>query len=160
MERSLTLASSTWMVNTNLTPLDPEECKTLPKSKMTKALTSAWQLASENHNLEYFKNILKIWQEEQAAIEKEIREQEEEEARRAEERAAQAEKDAAAAEAEGGKKKKSRKSKGGDDDVDMEDADAPKSGKKRKKETESDGEKVSNNVGRTSALNLLTQFTA
>lgn len=136
------------MVNTSLSPLDPEECKTVPKSKMTKALTNAWKLASEDHDLAYFKNILKIWQEEQAAIEKEIREHEEEEARLAEERAAQAEKDAAEAAAQDevdkkAAKKKSRKSKGGDGDVDMEDADAPKSSKKRKKESESDGEKVS-----------------
>lgn len=134
------------MVNTNLSPLDPEDCKTLPKSKMTKALTNAWQLASEGHDLDYFKNILKVWQEEQAAIEKEIREQEEEEERRKAELAAQREKEAEEAaaqeEVDKKKKKKSRKSKGGDGDVDMEDADAPKSSKKRKKEAESDADKV------------------
>lgn len=153
---------STWMVNTALTPLDPEECKTLPKSKMTKALTKAWNLAAENHDLDYFKNILKVWVEEQAAIEKEMREAQEEEERLAAERAAQAEKDAAEAEAEAAtkKKKKSRKSKGGDDDVEMEDADGPKSSKKRKKDMESDGEKVKNDTEHSRCAHALTSAAA
>ena len=131
------------MVNTNLTPLDPEECTTLPNSKMTKALSQAWKIASEGHDLAYFKNILKVWQEEQVQIEKEIREEEEREAREAEERAARQAEEAEKAvdeEAKAKKKPKSRKSKGGDEDVEMEDADAPKSTKKRKKEAESDGD--------------------
>ena len=111
---------------------------------MTKALTNAWKLASEAHDLDYYKNLLKVYQEEQAQIEKEMREEEEriaqenaeEEARRAEEA-----KDAAEGEAKA-KKKKPRKSKGGDGDTEMEDADAPKSAKKRKKDAESDADKV------------------
>ena len=68
---------STWMVNTSLTPLDPEDCRDPPNSKMTNALKKAWQIASEQHDLAYFKGILKTWQEEQAQIEQELREQEE-----------------------------------------------------------------------------------
>ncbi len=134
------------MVNTSLTPLDPEECKAQPNSKMTNALKNAWKIASEGHDLEYFKGILKTWQEEQAQFEQELREQEEkdaeERARRAEQEAADAER-AAEEEKSGKKKSKSRKSKGGDDDVAMEDADAPKSSKKRKVDSDADGGKVS-----------------
>jgi hypothetical protein len=132
------------MVNTSLTPLDPSECETLPKSKMTKALTSAWKLASESHDLDYYKNLLKVYQEEQAQIEKEMREEEERIAQEnAEIAAREAEEAKEAAEDEAkAKKKKPRKSKGGDGDTEMEDADAPKSAKKRKKEAESDGDKV------------------
>lgn len=137
------LCYSTWMVNTNLTPLDPEECNALPNSKMTKALSNAWKIASEGHDLHYFKGILKVWQEEEAKFEKELREEEEREAKEAEERAAREAEEASKAVEEDTKpkkKSKSRKSKGGDDDVEMEDADAPKSAKKRKKDAESDGD--------------------
>lgn len=133
------------MVNTALTPLDPKECETLPKSKMTKQLQSAWQIASENHDLDYFKDILKVWQEEQAAFERDQRAKAEEREKKAAEKAErEAEAAAKAADDETkGKKKKSRKSKG-DEDVEMEDADAPKSSsKKRKKDAESDTDKVS-----------------
>lgn len=118
------------MVNTALSPLDPEECTTLPKGKMTKALADAYRLASEGHDINYYKGLLKQWQEDEKAIAEEQRELEAEAERKAQEKA---EKKAAA------EKKKSRKSKGGDD-VDMEDADAPKSTKKRKKDAESDAE--------------------
>lgn len=135
----LTLLNSTWMINTSLEPLDPEQCKEQPKAKMTKALSKAWELAAKAEPLSYFKDILKQWQEEEARIEKEIREEEERLAAEEQERAAREAE--AAANADGKeKKKKPRKSKGGDGDVDMEDADAPKSAKKRKKEAESDAE--------------------
>jgi hypothetical protein len=132
------------MVNTALTPLDPAECETLPKAKMTKALSQAWQLAHQANNLDYFKNLLKVYQEEQAQIEKELREEEERRAQELEEKKAREEEEAKEAAEEEGKtkKKKPRKSKSGDGDVEMEDADAPKSAKKRKKEAESDGDKV------------------
>ena len=134
------------MVNTNLTPLDPSECETLPSSKMTKALSQAWKVAAQGHDLDYFKGLLKVYQEEQAQIEKEMREEEERKAREAEERKAREEEEAkeAADDEAKAKKKKPRKSKGGDGDTEMEDADAPKSAKKRKKDAESDGDKVMN----------------
>ena len=132
------------MVNTNLTPLEASECESLPSAKMTKALSQAWKVAAEGHDLDYFKGLLKVYQEEQAQIEKEMREEEERYAREAEERKAREEEEAkeAAEDEAKTKKKKPRKSKGGDGDVEMEDADAPKSAKKRKKEAESDGDKV------------------
>lgn len=132
---------STWMVNTNLSPLDPEECKTSPSAKMTKALRQAWQLASENHGIDFYHDVLKQWQVEQADLERAQRERDEKAAQEAEERAArEAEEAAKEAEEEAKPKKKARKSKGGDGDVEMEDADAPKSSKKRKKDAESDAE--------------------
>ncbi|KAL1583840.1 hypothetical protein WHR41_07097 [Cladosporium halotolerans] len=127
----------TWLVNTGLSPLDPEECKSKPNAKMTKALQSAYDIASEGHDLDYFKKILAEFQEESARLEAEAQKKQEEAEAKA---AAKAEKDAKAKDSKD--KKKSRKSKGGadDEDVDMEDAEAPKSSKKRKKDAGSDGE--------------------
>ncbi|WPH02516.1 PWWP domain [Acrodontium crateriforme] len=119
-----------WMANTALSPLDPDECTTMPKGKMTKALGDAYRLASEGHDINYYKGLLKQWQEDEKAIAEEQRELEAEAERKAQEKA---EKKAAA------EKKKSRKSKGGDD-VAMEDVNTPKSTKKRKKDAESDAE--------------------
>ncbi|KAK5172218.1 uncharacterized protein LTR77_003856 [Saxophila tyrrhenica] len=146
----------TWMINTNLEPLEPEECKTLPKSKMIKSLQDAWKIASENHDLAYFKGILKTWQEEEAKIEQEMRE---EAARAAEEEAARKEREAvdaeaaATEEAQAKKSKKSRKSKGSEDDVDMVDADGTKSAKKRKKDAESDSEGKPKKTPKVTKLN-------
>lgn len=148
------MVHSTWMVNTSLTPLDPEDCKDPPNSKMTNALKKAWVIASEQHDLAYFKGILKTWQEEQAQIEQELREQEEKEAEERERKAQKAAEDAAKAaqeDAQPKKKAKSRKSKGGDGDVEMEDADAPKSSKKRKTEGDADGTKVCSYLPRFTA---------
>ena len=145
---TLTGGSSTWMVNTALTPLSPEECTPIPSTKMTKALKEAYKLASEDHDLDYFKGVLKVWQEEQAKYEQEQRELDEREAREAEERAQKEAEEAAAKEQEetqAKKKPKSRKSKGGDGDgdVEMADGDAPKSSsKKRKNESDAEGGKV------------------
>lgn len=139
------------MVNTSLTPLTPEECEAPTNAKMTKALKDAYKIASENHDLEHFKGILKTWQEEQALIEKELREQEEEAALEQERKAQAAAEAAKKGDTEGKppKKSKARKSKGGDDDVDMEDADAPpKSSKKRKNESDAEGAKVSMSISR------------
>lgn len=132
---------STWLVNTGLTPLDPEECTQKPNTKMTKALQEAYSIATEGHDLDHFKKILAEFQEESARLEAEAqRKQEEAEAKAA----AKAEKDAKAKDAEAkDKKKKARKSTSkvnDDDDVDMEDPEAPKSSKKRKKDADSDGE--------------------
>lgn len=131
-----------WMVNVNLTPLDPEECKTLPNTKMTKALQDAYKIASEDHDLEYFKGILRQWQDEEEMFRKAEEEAAIEAERLAAEEAAKAAEDAAKGlEAKDKSKKKApRKSKAADEDIQMEDADAPKSSKKRKKEAESDAE--------------------
>jgi len=135
------IARSTWLVNTGLTPLDPEECNSKPSGKMTKALQQAYEIATEGHDLDHFKKILADHQEESARLEAEAQKKQEEAEAKA---AAKAEKDAKAKDAAAAdKKKKPRKSNvkvTDDDDVEMEDAEAPKSSKKRKKEADSDGE--------------------
>ena len=139
MKASTDNARSTWLVNTGLTPLDPEECNSKPSGKMTKALQEAYSIATEGHDIDHFKKILADHQEELARIEAEAQKKQEEAEAKA---AAKADKDAKAKDAAADKKKKPRKSlKGnGEDDVEMEDAEAPKSSKKRKKEADSDGE--------------------
>ncbi|KAK4628848.1 hypothetical protein CLAFUW4_07948 [Fulvia fulva] len=130
-----------WMINTSLTPLEPEECKSLPTTKMTKMLQQAYQIASEGHDIEYFKGILRTWQEEQEAYRLAEEEAEREAERLAEEQAAKLEAgEEAVVEEKPQKKKGPRKSKGGDEDVEVEDAEAPKSSKKRKKDAESDAD--------------------
>ena len=140
LKASTNVARSTWLVNTGLTPLDPEECKSKPNGKMTKALQEAYSIATEGHDIDHFKKILADHQEESARLEAEAqKKQEEAEAKLA----AKAEKDAKAKDAAADKKKKPRKSTSkvaDEDDVEMEDAEAPKSSKKRKKEADSDGE--------------------
>jgi regulator of protease activity HflC (stomatin/prohibitin superfamily) len=139
MRTSTNTARSTWLVNTGLTPLDPEECNSKPSGKMTKALQEAYSIATEGHDIDHFKKILADHQEELARLEAEAQKKQEEAEAKA---AAKAEKDAKAKDAAADKKKKPRKStsKVDEDDVEMEDAEAPKSSKKRKKEPDSDGE--------------------
>jgi hypothetical protein len=133
---------STWLVNTGLTPLDPEECKSKPTGKMTKSLQQAYVIATEEHDLDHFKKILAEFQEESLRLEAEVQKKQEEAEAKA---AAKAEKDAKAKDGEAkDKKKKARKSTSkvtDDDDVEMNDVqEAPKSSKKRKKDADSDGE--------------------
>lgn len=118
-----------WVPNTNLTPLDPAECKNISEKNKSKSLVNAYKVASEGHNLQYFKKLLN---EHQAAIDQEEAELEAQEAEKA---AAKAAKEA---------KKGKRKSKGAETDVEMEDADDSKKSKapskKRKKDVETDAE--------------------
>ncbi|EKV17499.1 PWWP [Penicillium digitatum] len=118
-----------WVPNTNLTPLDPAECKNISEKNKTKSLVNAYKVASEGHNLQYFKKLLN---DHQAALDQE----------EAEFEAQEAEKVAAKAAKEG--KKGKRKSKGAETDVEMEDLDDSKKSKapskKRKKDVETDAE--------------------
>ncbi|KXG51356.1 uncharacterized protein PGRI_093680 [Penicillium griseofulvum] len=118
-----------WVPNTNLTPLDPAECKDISEKNKTKSLINAYKVASEGHNLQYFKKLLN---DHQAAIDQEEAEFEAQEAEKA---AAKAAKEA---------KKGKRKSKGAETDVEMEDADDSKKSKapskKRKKDVDTDAE--------------------
>lgn len=127
---------SAWVPNTQLTPLDPAECKDVSEKNKTKKLYSAYQIAAEGHDLKYFKDLLA---DHQAAVQQEL---EEEEAKEAEEAAKAAEKEAAKAEKSA--KKPKRKSKAAETDVEMEDVDDSKktkaTPKKRKKDVETDGE--------------------
>jgi len=99
----------------------------------SKSLIAAHKVAAENHDLQYFKDMLLAHSEAMAA-----------------DAEAQAERDAAKEAAKAAKKEKKpkRKSEVADDDVEMEDVedDSSKKSKKRKKAVESDDEeKVSYN---------------
>jgi len=92
-------------------------------------LWEAYKVAAENHDLSYFKNMLREHEERRLQLEQEEAERE---AKKAAKEAKKKSKEAAA-----------------DDDVDMDDADeggegvkAPKSSKKRKKVVDSDGERT------------------
>jgi len=120
---------SAWHVNTDLSPLSLEEIKATvddaKQGKKSKALWDAYKVASEAHDLVYFKNMLAEHEERRRQIE----------AEEAEREAKKAAKEV----------KKKTKDAAGDDDVEMEDAGengeaVKKSSKKRKKETESDGD--------------------
>ena len=124
------ISDSAWMPNTDLTPLDPEQCKNIPEKGKQKQLIAAYKIAAENHDLQYFKNLLA---EHQRAVQQEAEEREAAAARKA---AQKAEKEARA------EKKKKRKS-AADIDVEMaeaEEEDKKSKSKKRKKEVESDAE--------------------
>lgn len=101
----------------------------------------AYKVASEDHDINYFKGLLKDFEEEQARFDEELKAAqaaEEEKLAKKAEKEAKAIEDAAKS---GGDKKKARKSKGGDsDDVEMGDAEQAKPSKKRKKDAESDAE--------------------
>ena len=49
---------SAWIVNTELTPVTPEECKEAPEKGKTKSLIEAYKIASADHDLAYFKEML------------------------------------------------------------------------------------------------------
>lgn len=127
------MAFSAWITNTSLTPLDPAECKEVSEKNKAKSLLNAYKVASEGHDLAYFKGLLA---DHQAALQQEMDEIEAEEEAKAKAKAEKAEKAAS--------KKTKRKSKGAETDVEMEDADEPKkpksATKKRKKDAETDGE--------------------
>ncbi|KAL4739013.1 hypothetical protein BDV11DRAFT_127061 [Aspergillus similis] len=117
-----------WIPNTDLSPLDPATCKDISEKGKSKSLVAAYNVAAENHDLAYFKNMLA---DHQAAIQQEEEEREAQEAAKA---AAKAAKES---------KKNKRKSMEIRDDVEMEDADEekqPKSSKKRKKDAEAEGD--------------------
>ena len=120
---------SAWHVNTDLSPLSLEDVKSTveegKQGKKSKALWDAYKVASEAHDLVYFKNMLAEHEERRRQIE----------AEEAEREAKKAAKEA----------KKKSKDTAGDEDVEMEDVGedgegTKKSSKKRKKETEDDGE--------------------
>lgn len=116
--------SSAWIPNTDLTPLDPESCKDVNEKGKAKSLVEAYRVASENHDLQYFKDMLA---DHQRALEQD---QEEREAREAAKTAKQ--------------DKKKRKSMDAADEQEDDATDAGaekrKSTKKRKKDVESDVE--------------------
>ncbi|ODH45204.1 hypothetical protein ACO22_00317 [Paracoccidioides brasiliensis] len=114
-----------WIPNTELTPLDPESCKDVSEKGKTKALVEAYHVAAENHDLQYFKDMLA---DHQRALEQD---QEAREAREAAKAAKQ-------------EKKKRKSTEVADEQDDEEAADAGaekrKSVKKRKKDIDSEAE--------------------
>ena len=126
----LLLSTSSWTPNTDLEPIDIEEIHKAEQGKKTKSLWAAYQIAKEDHDLQYFKDMLVRHQ-------KELEEEHERRAQEAAER--QARKD----------KKSKRKSKDTVDedevmeDVPEADADAKKSKKRKKGVDEDEDETVS-----------------
>lgn len=123
-----------WQVNYDLLPFNIEDVKkeanTVSSTKKNKALSEAYVIAAEGHDLDWFKTMLK---DHEQAMQEDIRVRE----AKAEEKAKKADKAA---------KRKSAAAGDVSDDVEMEDAGddaAPKkakASKKRKKEDESEGE--------------------
>lgn len=105
-----------WVPNTSLTELSSSKAEESITEKMRKDLKEAYTLAVEHHPLDYYKDILKQFQEELIAQE-------------------EAKKEALATP----KKSKKGKGKASDEDVDMEDADdAPEKSKSKKRKAEDD----------------------
>lgn len=134
---------SAWIPNTDLSPLDPEQCKEISEKGKQKQLIAAYKVAAEGHDLQYFKSLLA---DHQRAIQQEA---EEREAAAAEKAALKAEKEAAKEAAKEEKKKKRKSVAAETEDVEMADAeegDKKAKPKKRKKEAGSDveDEKVGN----------------
>ncbi|KAK2589839.1 hypothetical protein QQS21_012477 [Conoideocrella luteorostrata] len=107
-----------WEKNTNLSELSAEKAKNTINDKMRKDLKAAFELAIEDHPIDYYKDILKSFQEELIA---------QEEARRE-----------AAATPKKGKKGKSKAAD--DEDTEMADPDAPASTKKPSKKRKAEDE--------------------
>lgn len=115
----LMIHRSGWEKNTNLSELTSEKAKDTINDKMRKDLKAAFELAIEQHPVEYYKDILKSFQEELIAQE-------------------EARKEAAATPKKG---KKSKAKAADDEDTEMADGDASvsasaKKSKKRKAEDE------------------------
>lgn len=135
-----------WMPNTDLKPLNPEDCKDVPEKGKSKSLLAAYAIAAENHNLQYFKDLL-LEHEKALQLENEEREA----------------KAAAKAEKESRKKKRKSMDVVDDEDVDMEDVDdrgkTPKSSKKRRKsaaDTDVESEKPAKTPKTATKLKLTT----
>lgn len=121
---------SAWMPNPDLEKVTPEKLET-PPAKGSKSLLAAFELAKQEHDLEYFKGILSKFEE--ARRNEEVAYQEKQEKALAKE-AKNAEKEQKGEGKAAKGKRKSTATIGDDEDVEMDDAEeAPKSTKKRKK---------------------------
>lgn len=63
------VSSSGWVPNTSLQELSPEAASAAINDKMRKDLQSAYELASEGHDLDFYKELLQQFQEELVAKE-------------------------------------------------------------------------------------------
>jgi len=125
------------MPNVDLTRLQPDEVKNAEQGKKGKALWNAYDVAKEQNDLQWYKDLLR-------QHEQDLADETEEQARRQTEKEAKKEKKA---------KRKSKDVAADDEDTQMDDAeeepavaeDAPKekkASKKRKKDVESEGESI------------------
>ncbi|PGH01328.1 hypothetical protein AJ80_09018 [Polytolypa hystricis UAMH7299] len=114
-----------WISNTGITPLDTSTCKDISEKGKSKNLLAAYQVAAENHDLQWYKDML---EEHQRALQQD---EEEREARVA-----------AKATKQDKKKRKSMDVSDQQEDEEMEEAgeEKRKTTKKRKKDVESEGE--------------------
>ena len=111
------------MPNSDLQPLAPDECKDVAEKGKTKALLEAYKIASEGHDLAYYKDILLDHQEQIAEDQQRQQDREAKKAAKA--------------------KRKSDATAAADDDemeVDEEGEDKPKSRKRKKAAGDSDAE--------------------
>ncbi|MCJ1402766.1 hypothetical protein MMC11_005987 [Xylographa trunciseda] len=116
-----------WIINSELSPLTPEECKDIADKGKSKTLLEAYKIAAEGHDLAYFKTML---EEHMAAMQEDADERAEREARKASK----------------AKRKSGEVSALPADDEDADEMDVDEEGapskpksKKRKKSLESDG---------------------
>ncbi len=63
----LTAISSSWTPNTDLSELDPTTVADIVTAKMRKDLQAAHLLAAEGHDLDYYKNVLREFEEQRLA---------------------------------------------------------------------------------------------
>ena len=123
----LILYHSAWIVNTELTPLDPADCKNVVDKGKSKHLLEAYKIAADNHDLSYFKEMLV---DHMNAMQEDAEIKAEKEAKKAN-KAKRKSMDTAAAGANNGDV--------GEMDVDEEAGDSKPKAKKRKKSLDSDG---------------------
>ncbi|MCJ1306526.1 hypothetical protein MMC25_000169 [Agyrium rufum] len=117
-----------WIPNTELNPLDPEDCKSVPEKGKQKALIEAYGIASESHDLAYFKQMLK---DHMSAIEEDLRLQAEKAAEREAKKAKAAKRKSGVADTEEVE----------EDEMEVdEEGEAKSKSKKRKKSDESETE--------------------
>ncbi|MCJ1389296.1 hypothetical protein MMC18_002152 [Xylographa bjoerkii] len=119
-----------WIINSELSPLTPEECKDIADKGKSKSLLEAYKIAAEGHDLAYFKTMLA---DHMAAMQEDADERAEREAKKAS-KAKRKSGEVSAPPADDGDADEM--------DVDAEGADSKPKSKKRKKSLESDGEEA------------------
>ena len=123
-----------WLPNMDLTPITPEDCSNVEQKGKAKGLLAAYDIAGEDHDLQYYKTMLA---DHQAAVQEDLDRQAEKEAERAAAKAAKAEKNA--------RRKSTTAAEKDDDDDDQMDIDQDSNtqktpSKKRKKVADAEDE--------------------
>ncbi|MCJ1283699.1 hypothetical protein MMC26_003030 [Xylographa opegraphella] len=116
-----------WIVNSDLNPLTPEECKDIADKGKSKSLLEAYEIAGEGHDLAYFKAMLA---DHMAALQEDAENKADREARKA-----------SKAKRKSGEVSAPAVNEDADEmDVDEDEADSKPKSKKRKKSLDSDGD--------------------